>query len=87
MLFYWLVFTRGQRIKVGESGFNLPTGQDHRSFLMTQFSHSGDIMSEYDSPSHMPEGVTHNMWERLVVARRKKVESEQKVFSLLKYSF
>lgn len=39
-------------------------------------------MAEYDSPSHMPDGVTNNMWERLVVARRKKVENEQKVKSM-----
>lgn len=61
-------------------------GQD-RSLLMAQISHPGDIMAEYDSPSHMPEGVTHNMWERLVAARRKKVENEQKVLEQLNYSF
>ena len=43
-------------------------------------------MAEYDSPSHMPEGVTHNMWERLVTAHRKKVENEQKVFELKYYA-
>ena len=79
---YQLIFTRGQRIRVGDSGYNLPVGQDHRSFLMAQLSHPGDIMAEYDSPSHMPDGVTHNMWERLVATRRKKVENEHKVFQL-----
>ena len=54
---------------------------------MAQFSHPGDIMAEYDSPSHMPDGVTHNMWERLVAARRKKVENEHKVFQLGNYQF
>ena len=53
-------------------------GQD-RSYLTTQTSQLGDAMLEYDSPSHMPDGVTPNMWERLVVARRKKMENEQKV--------
>lgn len=86
--FYQLIFFRGQRIKVGDSGYNLPGGQDHhRSFLMAQFSHPGDIMAEYDSPSHMPDGVTNNMWERLVVARRKKVENEHKVFQLENHWF
>lgn len=66
-------------MKVGESGFSLPMGMDHRSFLVAQVSHPGDIMAEYDSPSHMPDGVTNSMWERLVVARRKKIENEQKV--------
>lgn len=67
-------------MKVGDSGYNLPMGQDHRSFLTAQISHPGDIMAEYDSPSHMPEGVTNNMWDRLVAVRRRKVENEQKVF-------
>jgi len=82
-IFLKLIFTRGQRIKVGESGASLPLGQDHHSFLVAQASHPGDIMAEYDSPSHMPDGVTHNMWERLVAARRKKVENEQKVFQYI----
>ena len=80
-----VIYTRGQRIKVGDSGYSLPGGQDHRSFLMAQFSHPGEIMAEYDSPSHMPDGVTNNMWERLVAARRKKVENEHKVFQLGNY--
>lgn len=87
MHYYQLVFTRGQRMKVGDSGYNLPVGQDHRSFLMAQVSHPGDFMAEYDSPTHMPEGVTHNMWERLVAARRRKVENEQKVLNICKYTF
>lgn len=74
-------------MKVGDSGYNLPVGQDHRSFLMAQVSHPGDFMAEYDSPTHMPEGVTHNMWERLVAARRRKVENEQKVMNICKYTF
>lgn len=53
-------------------------GQD-RSAMMAQASQLGEAMAEYDSPSHMPDGVTPNMWERLVVARRKKIENEQKV--------
>ena len=33
-------------------------------------------MSELDQPSHAPEGVEPGVWERLVAARRHKVESE-----------
>jgi len=73
-----MTIIRGQRIRLGESGGNLPMGQD-RSAMMAQASQLGEAMAEYDSPSHMPDGVTPNMWERLVVARRKKIENEQKV--------
>ena len=71
---------RGQRIRVGESGGNLPID---RSYLTTQTSQFGDAMAEYDSPSHMPDGVAPNVWERLVVARRRKIENEQKVYPQL----
>lgn len=35
-------------------------------------------MAELDSPSYMPEGVDSVQWDRLVTARHRKVESEQK---------
>ena len=38
-----------------------------------------DPMSELDHVSHMPDGVEGSQWERLVGARRRKWESEQKV--------
>ena len=38
-----------------------------------------DVMGELDHPSNMPEGLSHEAWETLVVTRRRKVESEQKV--------
>ena len=40
---------------------------------------SDDLMGELDHPSNMPEGLSHEAWGRFVVARRRKVESEQKV--------
>ena len=36
-------------------------------------------MAELDHPGHMPEGLDEHVWQRLVQARRMKVESEQKV--------
>ena len=38
-----------------------------------------DPMSELDDPANMPEGLDPSQWERFVIARRRKVESEQKV--------
>ena len=36
-------------------------------------------MAELDHQEHMPEGLDEHVWQRLVQARRMKVESEQKV--------
>ena len=36
-------------------------------------------MAELDSPEHMPEGLDEHVWQKLVDARRVKVESEQRV--------
>ena len=38
-----------------------------------------DPMSELDDAANMPEGLDPSQWERFVIARRVKVESEQKV--------
>ena len=40
-------------------------------------------MAELDHPGHMPEGLDEHVWQRLVQARRMKVESEQKVCIML----
>ena len=40
---------------------------------------SDDLMGELDHLSNMPEGLSLSAWERFVAARRRKVESEQKV--------
>lgn len=37
-------------------------------------------MEELDDEQHMPEGVEPAVWQRLVQARRQKVESEQQVW-------
>ena len=39
---------------------------------------SFEFMAELDSPSYMPEGVESVQWDRLVTARHRKVESEQR---------
>ncbi len=36
-------------------------------------------MEELDAPENMPEGLDPFVWERFCLARRAKVESEQKV--------
>lgn len=38
-----------------------------------------EVMAELDSPSYMPEGVEPSHWDRLVTARHRKVENEQRV--------
>ena len=44
-------------------------------------------MDELDDEQHMPEGVESAVWQRLVQARRQKVESEQQVRLFIKYRF
>ena len=55
---------------------------------MLKQSHTGmqsleKAMAELDHPGHMPEGLDEHVWQRLVQARRMKVESEQKVGGVL----
>ena len=38
-----------------------------------------EMMSELDSPTHMPEGLELYQWERFIIARHYKVESERRV--------
>ena len=38
-----------------------------------------EIMSDLDNPSNMPEGLELYQWERFIVARHNKVESERRV--------
>jgi hypothetical protein len=42
-----------------------------------------DALKELDNPAHMPslDGIDHVVWERLVTARRTKIQSEQQVKS------
>ena len=40
---------------------------------------SSEIMADLDNLSNMPEGVEPSQWDRLVAARHKKVDSEQRV--------
>lgn len=38
-----------------------------------------EMMSELDSPSNIPEGLDLSQWERFIVTRHVKVESERQV--------
>lgn len=44
----------------------------------------GDVMVELDHASNMPEGVDRAAWDHFVKARRRKVDSEQKVSTTLR---
>ena len=46
----------------------------------------GDVMVELDHPSNMPEGMDRAAWDHFVKARRRKVDSEQRVSSGLAQS-
>lgn len=69
-----LLLSRGQRLKPASEG------------ALTQQPSSGvggvtsvkveEMMSDLDQLCHAPDGVEVAMWERLVAARRRKVESE-----------
>lgn len=78
------VVCRGQRLKAGESSMQ------HDPSSSNPFAHrpmsalggkkaGGDVMAELDHPSNMPEGVDRAAWEHFVKARRRKVDSEQRV--------
>ena len=85
------VFCRGQKLKPGASDGGLvsdqksqnpfsqrpPTAAGDGQRLTVKGSEDG--MSELDHPSHMPEGVDAVQWDRLVLARRRKLDSETKV--------
>lgn len=43
-------------------------------------------MDELDDEQHMPEGVESAVWQRLVQARRQKVDSEQQVGFIIQQS-
>ncbi|CAI8036584.1 Cilia- and flagella-associated protein 43 [Geodia barretti] len=82
---------RGQKLKPGASEGGLmsvqksqnpfsqrpPTAAGDGQRLSVKGSEDG--MSELDHPSHMPEGVDAVQWDRLVLARRRKYDSETKV--------
>ena len=75
----------GQRLKLGPSeGALVPDPTSQNPFAQRPSSTVGgargeDPMVELDHVSHMPEGIDASTWERFIAARRKKVESEQKV--------
>ena len=93
-------FCRGQRLKQGTSEGNLtldpksqnpfpirpPSAVGGGQKLAVRGSEDG--MSDLDHVSHIPEGVDTGQWDRLVVARRKKWDSEMKVaYSCITYMY
>jgi len=73
------LFDRGQKIKTQtennpfKEGALLGTASSDGLSLMMK------AMEELDAPENMPEGLDPVVWERFSLARRAKVESEQKV--------
>lgn len=78
------VVRRGQRLKAGESSMQ------HDPSSSNPFAHrpmsalggkkaGGNMMAELDHPSNMPEGMDRAAWDHFVKARRRKVDSEQRV--------
>ncbi len=74
-------------MKLGPSeGILVPDAKSPNPFAQRPPSAAGgrahamdDPMAELDQLSHMPDGVEPSAWDRLVVARKRKVDSEQKV--------
>lgn len=85
MHFFFFHAHSGQRLKLGPSeGALVPDSTSQNPFAQRASSAVGggrgeDPMAELDHVSHIPEGIDASTWERFVAARRKKVESEQKV--------
>ena len=75
----------GQRLKLGPSeGGLVPDPSSQNPFAQRPSSAVGggrgeNPMAELDHVSHKPEELESSAWERFVVARRRKVEGEQKV--------
>ena len=68
----------------GQKTLKAATDVHAESETMLKQSHTGmqsleKAMAELDHQGHMPEGLDEHVWQRLVHARRMKVESEQKV--------
>ena len=85
---------RGHRLKQGPSSDEMKVGPKSQNPFAVLRSPSGvgkkhtiegtgdtDPMVELDDPSHMPEGLDYLVWERVVTYRRRKLSSEQKVWS------
>ena len=78
---------RGHKLKQGTSNVAMkPDPNSQNPFALRPSSACGkghpvveDPMIELDDESHMPEGLEYPNWERFVVYRRRKVDSEQKV--------
>lgn len=81
---------RGQRLKqgLGDQGLVSDPASDN-PFALRPSSASGghgmggntwgELMTELDHVSHMPENLDPSSWERFVAYRRRKIDSEQGV--------
>ena len=74
----------------GQKTLKAATDVHAESETMLKQSHTGmqsleKAMAELDHQGHMPEGLDEHVWQRLVHARRMKVESEQKVSGMVRY--
>lgn len=51
----------------------------HKPSVIGGLGRVEDVMSELDNPDNMPDGLEQTQWERFIVARHRKVESERRV--------
>lgn len=81
---------RGQKLKQGLSsdpGMVADPSSDNPFALRPSSAAKGagrtgsweELMSELDHVSYMPENLEQSSWERFIIYRRKKIESEQTV--------
>ena len=83
---------RGHRLKQGPSSEEMKTDHKSQNPFTKLGSPSGvgkkhtfegtldsDPMLELDDPSHMPEGLDDQVWDRVVAYRRRKILSEHRV--------
>ncbi len=74
-----VLFNRVQRIKTQTQNNQFKEGALLGTSPFDGLSLMMKAMEELDAPENMPEGLDPFVWERFCLARRAKVESEQKV--------
>lgn len=67
----------------------MPFGERPGSGKLNQdaFAQLMKAMDDLDSINNMPEGLDTSVWEHFCMARRAKVENEQKVYNILSFYF
>lgn len=71
-------FTRGQKSLKAATDVHAE-GKTASRQSYTGMQSLEKAIEELDRPVHMPDGLDEHVWNRLIQARRVKVESEQKV--------